>query len=99
MVDIGRMWRGEMPLSEAFWTWVVTGGLAVNLSTSAASLVLLSRDMGLVSLAVGYGLSLPYNIVASVCAWRAAARHVGPVWQGEAARISTLCLMAVLSVT
>jgi hypothetical protein len=96
---VGRLWRGDMPLADAFWNWAVLGGLAVNLTTSAAFYALIVADQVVPALVVGYGLSLPYNLVVTVGVWRAAGRHPGSRTWAEAARIVTLSGMIVLSLT
>jgi len=48
---------------------------------------------------LGYGLSLPYNLLATVGVWRSAARHRGPAAHADLARTGTVLLMLLLSVT
>ncbi|MDP3340549.1 hypothetical protein [Frigidibacter sp.] len=93
------LWRGDLPLRSAVWTWAVFGGLLVNVTTSLLFLVLLTFDQSWPALIVGYGLSVPYNIVATVGVWRSAARHDGPGTEADLARGATLILMTVLSLT
>lgn len=99
MKALGDLWRGDLPLGAAFWTFAVTIGLAVNVTTSILFLILIANDLALPALVVGYGLSLPYNLVAVVGVWRSAARHDGPEVQADLARGAVLVLMAVLSLT
>jgi hypothetical protein len=99
MQRLGALWRGELPLSEAFWTWVVQLGIVVNLTTSILFYALISTDMAFPALIVGYALPLPYNLVATVGAWRSAGRYEGTPVVADAARLATLALMAVLSLT
>lgn len=33
-MTILALWRGDLPLADAFWTWTVFGGLIVNIATS-----------------------------------------------------------------
>jgi hypothetical protein len=94
-----RLWRGELPLNEAFWTWAVTVGLVVNLSTSLGFLLLIAQDRPVAALLVGYLVSVPYNILAAVGVWRAAARYRGPPGLAQAARIAVVVGMTVLSLT
>lgn len=96
---IGALWRGDLPLGDAFWSWAVLGGLLVNLSTSLGFLWLITLDLPLLALGVGYGLSLPFNFVATMGVWRSAARHVGPAIQADLARIAVLVWMGVLSLS
>ena len=99
MTKFGDLWRGNLPLGDAFWTWVVLGGLLVNISTSIAFLALITADRPWAALTFGYGLSLPYNVVAVVGVWRSAARHDGPKLHSELACGAALILMIVLSLT
>jgi hypothetical protein len=99
MSKLTSLWQGDLTLRDAFWDWVVLGGLLVNVTTSILLLVLLTYDQPWVALIVGKGFSLPYNLMVTVGVWRSAKRHDGPVLQADAARIATLILMTVLSVT
>jgi hypothetical protein len=99
MSQLQRLWSGQLPLREAFWTYAVVGGLAVNGITSFLFLILISADWPLAALAVGYGLSVPYNIVVVVGVWRAAERDEGPRTRTDLLRIVTLIGMVLLSVT
>jgi hypothetical protein len=88
---------GNLPLGDAFWAWAVIGGLLVNISTSIAFLALITNDLPWAALIVGYGFSVPYNVVVLVGVWRSAARHDGPQVHADLARGATLILMTVLS--
>jgi len=94
-----RLWRGELPLGEAFWTYAVLGGLLVNAVTTLSLLVLIAVDRPLAALVAGYALSVPYNVVARVGVWRSGARHEGPRLRADLIRIATLVGMLLLSVT
>ncbi len=93
------LWRGDLALGDAFWNWAVIGGLIVNLSTSIALLILVSFDLVWLGLIVGKGLSLPYNLLAFVGVWRSATQYGGPAFHADLARVTTLALMIVLSLT
>lgn len=99
MRKLQRLWSGELPLGEAFWTYAVLGGLVVNLVTSLAFLFLVLADWLLAALVVGYGFSVPYNIVALVGVWRAAERHEGDPALAMWARAVTLIGMVLLTLT
>ena len=99
MGELRRLWRGELPLDKAFWTYAVAGGLAVNLATSFAFLALVSADRPLGALVAGYGLSLPYNLLAAVGVWRAAERHDGDPARAALLRSITAIGMLLLSLT
>jgi hypothetical protein len=99
MSRLRALWSGDLPLGEAFWTYAVGVGLAVNLITSLLFLVLISWDRPLAALFVGYALSVPYNVVALVGVWRSAARYEGARIHADLARIISLVGMVLLSLT
>jgi len=94
-----QLWRGELPLAKAFWGWAVVGAVVVNGATTGLFIALLSYDLPILALLVGYGLSVPYNVVALVGVWRAADRHPGARLWAEVARYAAALGLAVLTVT
>ncbi|MDP3074149.1 hypothetical protein [Bradyrhizobium sp.] len=99
MNTLRRLWNGGLPLAQAFWKWAVTGGIAVNLTTSILFLVLIMDNQIVAALVVGYALSLPYNFVVTVGVWRSAGRYEGERRWADLARIVTVAGMILLSVT
>ena len=99
MARLRALWSGDLPLGEAFWTYAVTVGLAVNLTTSMLLLLLLSWDRPIAALFAGYALSVPYNVVALVGVWRSAARYEGERIHADLARIVSLVGMVLLTLT
>ena len=99
MGRLRRLWSGELPLGEAFWTYAVLGGVLVNLGTTLALLGLVAADRPVLGLIVGYGLSIPYNLLAVVGVWRSADRHEGERWQADLIRVVTVIGMILLTVT
>ncbi len=99
MRKLRSLWLGDLPLGEAFWTWAIGIGLVVNLTTSVLFLALIIDDRPWAALFVGYALSVPYNILAGVGVWRSAAHYGGPAGHAELARIATVVVMLLLSVT
>jgi hypothetical protein len=97
MTRLRALWSGDLPLGEAFWTYAVWVGLAVNLVTTLLLLALIAADRPWAGLFVGYGMAIPYNVVALVGVWRSAARYQGKPIHAELARIVTPVLMAALS--
>lgn len=99
MTKLLALWSGDLALNEAFWTWAVTVGLLVNVATSILFVVLILQDQPLAAVMVGYGLSAPYNVVATVGVWRSAERYRGPSLHADLARIVTVILMMGLTLT
>jgi hypothetical protein len=99
MTTAVALWSGDLDLNEAFWTWTVTVGLLVKIATSILFLVLILQDQPLAAVLVGYGLSVPYNTVATVGVWRSAAHYRGPSLHSDLARIASVLLIAALTLT
>lgn len=91
------LWRGELPLGVAFWTWAVCWGIAINTATKLGFLVLLSYDRVVPAMLVNYGLTLPFNIVAMVGVWRSATRYPGSSVHADLARGSAIALLGAMS--
>lgn len=88
-----------MPLPDAFWTWAVTVGFILNGSTSIACYVLLIADEPEWALVIGYLLSVPFNIVATVGVLRSARREDADPAFARFARAVIVPAMVVLSLT
>lgn len=73
LTSLGRLWRGELLLIEAFWTWAVLGALLLWL----AGLALVAAGLGIVSFPVRIALSV-YCIAAARGVWRSAGNYRGP---------------------
>jgi hypothetical protein len=99
MASLSRLWRGELPLKDAFWNWAVGGGLVVNALSSAAFLFLIADDRLLAAYIAGFAPSLPYNVIVTIGVWRAAGHYRGERRWADLARIVTVIGMIILSVT
>jgi len=67
-----QLLKGKIPIERAFWTWAVAGGLIVNLVTSLIFILLLSHGYSILGAIIGYGCSLPYNVIICVGVIRSA---------------------------
>ncbi len=94
-----RLWRGDLSLEDAFWNWAVIGGLVVNLTSSLGFLLLVAEDRLIAACLVGYGLSLPYNLLATVGVWRSAGRYKGDRRRAQLARAIVVIGMVILGIT
>ncbi len=96
---LGRLWRGEMPLADAFWTWAVAVGFIINGSTSIACYALLIADRPIAALIIGYLLSVPFNIVATVGVLRSTRREDADPALARFVRVIIIPVMVLLSLT
>jgi hypothetical protein len=70
-------WRGNVPLKRLFWRDMVVIGTAINLATTAASLVLLAAGLPLPAALAVHFAALPYNLFLTFAVWRTAERRGG----------------------
>ena len=96
---MGRLWRGELALDNAFWNWAVFGGTLINLVSSTLFIILMLNDQLIAALIAGYGFSLPYNFLAFVGVWRSAEQYTGEQRWAELAKITTAIGMVIFSIT
>jgi hypothetical protein len=99
MEKLRSLWSGKLPLHEAFWTWAISVGLLVNVTTSVLFLAMITVDRPWAALLLGYATSVPYNFVAAVGVWRSAERYEGPVGHAYLACVVTIVVMLLLTVT
>ena len=99
MNHIGRLWRGELTLQDAFWNWAVFGGLIINVVSSVLFLFLITADRLIAALIFGYAFPLPYNLAVTVGVWRSAERYTGEHRWARLAQIVTAIGFVLLSVT
>jgi hypothetical protein len=99
MHDLRRLLRGDLPLGQAFWGWLVLGGILVNGATTALNLILVTRDLALTGLIVGYAISVPYNLAAMMGVWRSAEGYTGTWTSPGIARSAAVVIAVVLCVT
>jgi hypothetical protein len=96
---VWKLWAGEVPLAQAFWTWAVVGALIVNSVTTFAFLLLIMADKPVIAVLAGYAFSVPYNIIVGVGVWRSAANYLGNPHWSTLARMASVTLLLVLSLT
>jgi len=96
MKHLRQLWRGELPLAEAFWQWAVIVALVVNGSATAAFLALIMADQTMLAL-IAHLLPLPYNMLAAVGVWRSADRYRGDRRLADLARIVSVAGLIALS--
>lgn len=93
---IVRLWRGEVPLAEAFWSYAIVGGLALNAATTFAMFLLLKFD-NVAAIAV-FLLAVPYNLFMLGAVWRSAERYTGPPARAQAARVAIVVWTLIVCV-
>jgi hypothetical protein len=88
-----------MTLADAFWTWAVSIGFVVNAGTSIACYALLIADRPVEALIIGYLLSIPFNVVATVGVLRSCRREDADPLLARFVRVTIIPVMVLLSLT
>jgi hypothetical protein len=85
-LPLKQLWLGQLPLREAFWRWLITYDLILNLFATLAALTLILAEAPIVLAAVVHFLPLPYSLFAATGAWRSADRFEGNLFHAKAAK-------------
>ncbi|HEX9771309.1 MAG TPA: hypothetical protein VGA50_19205 [Kiloniellales bacterium] len=91
------LWKGAVPLRQAFWWYAVAYGLVVNLMTSLVFLALLVNDASPISLIVAFLSPVPFNLFVVVAVWRSADHYRGPKKWADLARVGTVIWLVILT--
>lgn len=84
------LWRGKVPLGEAFWLYGVAVGTFLNVLASLFFVLTNALEAPeALAIAVFY-LPVPYNVFAAVVVWRSAGRYAGPPVYALLARVIAL---------
>ena len=81
------LWRGEVPLGEAFWLYGVAVGTFLNVLASLLFIMMNAlKAPEALAIAIFY-MPVPYNVFAAVVVWRSAGRYAGPQTYALLARV------------
>ena len=75
--SLRALWLGQLPLREAFWRYLVTYDVILNLAATMAALTLVLAEAPIILAAVVHFLPLPYSLFAAMGTWRSADRYEG----------------------
>ena len=89
-------WRGELPLSRAFWKFAILYVALANICATGAAFAALAADLPIVVVVIIFLLPLPYVIVAVVGVWRSAETYKGPPHWAALARYATVVWGAIM---
>jgi hypothetical protein len=88
--SLQQLWRGELPLPVAFWRYLITYDLTLNLGATLASLSVVLAEGPIALAALLHFLPVPYSLLAATGTWRSANRYTGNPNLANAAKIATL---------
>jgi hypothetical protein len=85
-----------LPLPIAFWRYLITYDLALNLGATLASLTVVLAKGPIALAIILHLLPVPYSLLAATGAWRSANRYTGdPDFANAAKIIIVLWLLAM----
>jgi hypothetical protein len=90
-----RLWRGQLDLGQAFWTYAIGYGALANLAAASAALAVIVA--GGPPAALVFLLPAPYTLTAAVGVWRSAGRYRGPAERASLARIAVVVWAVVVT--
>ena len=93
---MGQLWRGDLPLSQAFWRFGVLFGIAINLALSALALLAHVVFGSIVLTGIIHFAAVPYNALVFAGVWRSADRHTGPSWEAGLAKAAIVAIFVAL---
>ena len=85
-----QLWRGQLPLPEAFWRYLITYDLILNLGATTASLTTILAEEPIALAVIIHLLPLPYSLFAAIGTWRSADRYEGNPSLANAAKIAII---------
>ncbi len=94
--SLKQLWLGQLPLREAFWRWLITYDLILNLFATMAALTLVLAEAPIVLAAVVHFLPLPYSLFAATGTWRSADRYEGNPFHATAAKAIVVIWVVIL---
>lgn len=95
-VSLKQLWLGKLSLREAFWRWLITYDLILNLVATIVALTLVLAEAPIILAAVVHFLPLPYSLFAATGAWRSADRYKGNPFHATAAKAAIVIWVVFL---
>ena len=89
-ISLKQLWLGQLPLREAFWRWLITYDLILNLAATITALTLVLAEAPIILAAIVHFLPLPYSLFAAMGAWRSADRYEGNPVNATAAKFAII---------
>jgi hypothetical protein len=92
------LWRGHIPLSQAFWTYTLLLGTLINLLATGLMFAAMAAGVPAAAAILLHLMPLPYNILVLMAVWRSAGDFRGPRPLAAIAQLATALWFAVMIV-
>lgn len=90
LTSLRQLWRGQLPLGEAFWRYSIVYNLLLNVLATATAAALVVNKAPIALAVIAHLASLPYSICAAIGMWRSADRYAGPRLYADAAKVAVM---------
>lgn len=95
---MNALWKGQLPLAQAFWEFAVLYMMLANLCATGVALGVLAAGLSVALAVVIFLLPVGYIVVAVVGVWRSADAYDGPLHWAVLARYSSVLLGGIVAV-
>ena len=87
---LSALWKGELPLGQAFWEYAIAYGTVANIVATIAAIAAAAAGLpDAVAIAL-FLLPLPYILTAVIGVVRSANRYQGPRNRADMAKIAVI---------
>lgn len=95
-MQLRKLWRGDLPLGQAFWEYAIAYGTSANLVATGAAIAAATAGLpDLVALCIFFS-PLPYILAAVLGVLRSANKYQGPAERATMARIAVIVWGALM---
>ena len=98
MAHLVALWKGDVPLGQAFWGYAIVYGTIANVVATAAAIAAVAASLP-DALAIGLFLvPIPYVLTAVIGVVRSADRYLGPPMWASMAKVAVIMWGAAMIV-
>ena len=98
MAHLVALWKGDVPLGQAFWGYAIVYGTIANVVATAAAIAAVAASLP-DALAIGLFLvPIPYILTAVIGVVRSADRYQGPPMCASIAKVAVIMWGAAMIV-
>lgn len=87
---LAALWRGDIPLGQAFWEYAIAYGTIANIVATAAAIATVAAGLPVALTIFLFLMPLPYILTAVVGVARSADKYQGPPHWATRAKIAVI---------
>jgi hypothetical protein len=90
IAHLAALWRGDIPLGQAFWEYAIAYGTIANIVATAAAIATVAAGLPVALTIFLFLMPLPYILTAVVGVVRSADKYQGPPQWATRAKIAVI---------